>query len=115
MIRFYLLIKEIRRKNRKRKIIWFNPTFFRLVSINIGKYFLKLIDKHFNHDNILNKMFNRKTLKISYSCMKNIFEIINNHNKEIFTKFHDQMNNNNNSNNDNNKYNNNYNNNNTSK
>ena len=41
--------KEISRKNRKRKIIWFNPPLFcKLVNINIGKYFLKLIDKHFN-------------------------------------------------------------------
>ena len=60
-------------KNRKRKIIWFNPTFCRLDSINVGKYFLKLIDKHFKHDNILHKIFNRKTLKIRYSCTKNIF------------------------------------------
>ena len=59
-------------KNRK-KIIWFNPTFCRLASINVGKYFLKLIDKHLKHDNILHKIFNRKTLKISYSCTKNIF------------------------------------------
>ena len=33
--------KENRRKNRKRKIIWFNPPFCRLTNINIGKYFLK--------------------------------------------------------------------------
>ena len=71
-------------KNRKRKIIWFNPTFCTLVNINVGKYFLKLIDKHFN---ILHKIFNRKTLKISYSCRKNFFEIINNHNKEIIKKY----------------------------
>ena len=70
-------------KNRKRKIICFNSPFCRLASINEGKYFLKLIDKHFKHDNILHKIFNRKTLKISYSCMKNIFQIINNHNIEI--------------------------------
>ena len=38
--------KKISRKNRKKKIIWFNPTFCKLVNINTGKYFLKLIDKH---------------------------------------------------------------------
>ena len=75
--------KKYDHKNRKRKIIWFKPPFCRLDSINVGKYFLKLIDKHFKHDNILHKMFNRKTLKTSYSCTKNIFQIINNHNKEI--------------------------------
>ena len=31
--------KENRRKNRKRKIIWFNPPLCRLTNINIGKYF----------------------------------------------------------------------------
>ena len=57
-------------KNRKGKIIWFNSPFCKLVNINIGKYFFKLIDKHFNQYNILHKIFNRKTLKISYSCTK---------------------------------------------
>ena len=88
-------------KNRKRKIIWFNPHFCRLASINVGKYFLKLIDKHFKHSNILHKIFHRKTFKISYSCTKNIFQIINNHNKEIIKGFHDRTNNNNNNNNNN--------------
>ena len=32
--------KKYGHKNRKRKIIWFNPPFFcRLASINVGKYF----------------------------------------------------------------------------
>ena len=66
--------KKYGHKNRKRKIIWFNPPFCRLASINVGKYFLKLIDKHFKHDNILHKIFNRKTLKISYSCTKIFFK-----------------------------------------
>ena len=38
-------------KNRYRKIIWFNLPFSKLPNINIRKYFLNLIDKHFlkNH------------------------------------------------------------------
>ena len=91
--------KKKKKKNRKRKIRLFNPTFWRLASINIGKEFLKLIDKHFKHNNILHKIFNRKTLKIRDSCKKDIFQIINNHNKEIIKEFHDQTNNNNNNNN----------------
>ena len=66
------------KKYSKRKITWFNPTFCKLVNMNVGKCFLKLIDKHFNQNNVWHKIFNRKTLKISYSCTKNI-----NHNKEI--------------------------------
>ena len=59
---------------------------------------MKQIDKQFKLDNILHKIFNRKTLKISYSCTKNIFQIINNHNKGIIQEFQDRKNNNNNNN-----------------
>ena len=84
-------------KNRRKKIRWFHPPpFCKLVNINVRKYFLKLIHKHFNQNNILHKIFDRKTLKISYSCTKNFFEIINNHNKEIIRKYHDRTNGNNN-------------------
>ena len=41
-------------------------------------------------------------LKISYSCTKNIFQIINSHNKNIIKEFQDRTNNNNNNNNNNN-------------
>ena len=33
-------------KNRKRKIIWFNPPYSSNVSTNIGKRFLKIVDRH---------------------------------------------------------------------
>ena len=56
------------------------------------------VNKHktFKHNYILHKIFNRKTLKISYYCTKNIFQIINNHNKEIIKEFQNRTNNNNN-------------------
>ena len=47
-------------------------------------------------------MFNRKTLKISYSCTNNFFKIINTHNVEVIRKYYDQLENNNNNNNSNN-------------
>ena len=62
-------------KNRKRKIIWFNSTFCKLVNIN-KKIFFKSSDKHFNQYNILHKIFNRKTWKISYFCTNNFLKII---------------------------------------
>ena len=77
-------------KNRKRKIIWFNPPFCKLANIDVGKYFLRRRDKHFKQDNILHKIFNRKTLKISYSCTKNM-----SHNNKLINKFHNRVNNNN--------------------
>ena len=60
------------------------------------------MDKHFKQDNILHKIFNRKILKISYSCTKDISQIINNHNNEIIKEFQNRANNNNNDNNNNN-------------
>ena len=33
-------------------------------------------DKHFPRNNLLNKMWNRNTIKISYSTMRNIGELI---------------------------------------
>ena len=72
--------------------------FYPLYSLLGELYFLKLVDKHFKHDNKLHKIFNRKTLKISYSWTKNIFQIINSHNKNIIKDFQDQINNNNNNN-----------------
>ena len=42
------------------------------------------VDKHFPKDHKLRKIFNLQTIKISYSCMSNTKQIINNHNKPIF-------------------------------
>ena len=33
------IILTIKNKNRKRKIIWFNPPFCKLANIDVGKYF----------------------------------------------------------------------------
>ena len=35
------------RRNRNRKIIWFNPPFSQNVNSNIGKLFFKLVGKNF--------------------------------------------------------------------
>ena len=49
----------------------------------MGHRFLALVDKHFLKDHKLRKIFNRNTIKISYSCMNNTKQIIDNHNKRI--------------------------------
>ena len=68
-------------KNRKRKIIWFNPPFSKSVKSNIGRIFLRLLSKHFPRNHTMHKIFNRNTVKISYSCLKNISSIISSHNR----------------------------------
>ena len=70
-------------RKRKRKIIWLNPPYSKNVKTNVGKVFLKLLKKNFSASHILHKIFNKNTVKISYSCMKNINSIISSHNKNI--------------------------------
>ena len=72
-----------RKKAKERKIIWFNPPYSMNVETNIGKTFLKLVKKHFPCNNSFHKIFNKNTIKISYSCMRNISSIIASHNKSI--------------------------------
>ena len=71
-----------KRKNRKRKIIWFNPPWNDAVSTNVARKFLLLIDKHFSNHMLFKKHFNRNTIKVSYSCMPNMKSIIAGHNKK---------------------------------
>ena len=70
-------------KNRKRKVIWFNPPYSKSVSTNVGKEFLKLLDKHFPSHNKFSKIFNRRSVKVSYSCLPSMKSKINQHNKNI--------------------------------
>ena len=70
-------------KNRSRNIIWFNPPFNKAVSTNIAKIFLRLINRHFPKSHRLHKIFNRNTVKVSYSCMQNMSKIYKGHNSKI--------------------------------
>ena len=66
-----------------RKIIWFNPAFSLNVKTNVAKMFSQLIDTHFPRTNKLHKIFNRNTVKVSYSCTQNTSQIIKGHNKKV--------------------------------
>lgn len=72
-------------RNRKRNIIWYNPPYSKTVQTNIGKIFFKLIDEEFNSNHNLHKIFNRNTIKLSYSCMDNITKAINSHNQKLLS------------------------------
>ena len=72
-----------RKRQRKQNIIWFNPPYSKNVTTKVGRYFLSLLDKHFPPHSKLHKIFNRNTVKVSYSCMPNLKSIINTHNKAI--------------------------------
>ena len=72
------------KRNRKRKIIYFNPPFSKEVATNIGQKFFKLLDECFPKDNKLNKILNRNTVKLSYSCTKNLQHTVSSHNAKIY-------------------------------
>ena len=70
-------------RKRNRKVLWFNPPYSSNVETNVGKGFLKLISKHFPHNHKFSKIFNRNCVKISYSCMENMGNILKLHNSKI--------------------------------
>jgi hypothetical protein len=80
-------------RSRSRNIIWFNPPYSTNVATNIGAKFLKLIEECFPIGHVLRKIFNKNTLKLSYSCMPNIKTIIASHNKSVLNKEQEKRNN----------------------
>ena len=83
--------KSEKPKTRKRNIILSNPTLSKSVSTNVAKTFLQLVTKHFPRSHKLHKIFNHNTVKVSYSCMNNMSNIIKGNNKKVISKPHDQI------------------------
>ena len=76
--------KDLKQKpNRSGNIIWFNPPFIKNISTNIDKRFLNLLDQHFPKSNKLHTIFNRNTVKVSYSWTQNMLSMIKSHNKKV--------------------------------
>ena len=73
---------EKQNRTRSHKIIWFNAPFKKSVTANVAKQFLNLVDKHFPKTNTLHKIFNRDTVKVSYSCTENMANVIKSQNKK---------------------------------
>ena len=72
-----------RRRRKKNNIIWFNPPWCASVTTDIGRKFLNLVDASFPPSNPLSKIFNRKTVKVSYSTMPSLGRIIAGHNAKV--------------------------------
>ena len=68
---------------RRRNIICFNPPFNRNVLKHVGRAFINLVYKCFPTGHKLRKVFNRNTVKLSYSCTPSIKQLIDGHNKAI--------------------------------
>ena len=73
---------------RTKKVTWFNPPYSSHVKTNVGEIFMRLIVKYFREHHRYHKMFNQNTIKLSYSCMQNIGNLITEHyNKSLFQGF----------------------------
>lgn len=72
-----------RKRTRHRPITWFNPPFCSSVKTNVGKRFLQLLRKHFPENHRYRNIINRNTIKISYSCLPNMGNIIKQHNERL--------------------------------
>ena len=82
----YISNPSHKKKCRKRNIVWFNPPYSAHVANNIGKDFFRLLDQHFPPHHRLYKICNRNNVKLSYSCMPNMGNIITKHNRRLLDR-----------------------------
>ena len=81
----YTKTTNVNNRNRAHNIMWFNSPYSQNVKINIEKAFLKLVKKHFPRGHKLYKVFNRKTGKLSYSCMSSLSSVIKQYNYRVLS------------------------------
>ena len=79
-------------RKRTRNIIWFNPPFCQTVKTYVAEKFLRLLDKHSPKSYLLHKIFNRNSVKVSYSYLNFDLQIIKQHNKNVAIKKEKQTN-----------------------
>ena len=60
-----------------------NAFYSSLITTNVAKRFLQLLDKHFPKGHSLHRLFSRSSVKVSYSCMKNMASIISGQNAKV--------------------------------
>ena len=84
-LKFQPNIRSINRnkRNRNRKVIWFNPPWSSNVKSNVGALFLRILSECFPKGHVLNKAFNRNNVKVSYRTVDNVQKIVSRHNLRI--------------------------------
>ena len=70
-------------KKHLRQIIWFNPPFSRSMKTNLGNEFFKMLKCHFPKCHQMSQIFNKNTIKLSYSCCRNISSNISSNNQIV--------------------------------
>ena len=64
-------------------VTFFNRPFCNSVKTKVGKQFFNLLNMHFLKNSKLSKIFDQNTIKMSYSCLLNMKNIINSYNWKI--------------------------------
>ena len=77
-------------RKRRRNIIWFNPPYNKELKTNLGHKFLKLVEKHFPQNHRYHKIFNKNSIKLSYSCTPNLSMTIKKINRQKIEKIEDK-------------------------
>ena len=72
-----------KKRQRSRRVTWYNPPYCLNVRTNIAGAFLNIVDKFFPKRNPLSKVINRSTVKVSYCGTKNMAARLNKHNRRI--------------------------------
>ena len=76
----------VRRRNRQRRITWFNPAFSQNCTTNIPKVFLSIIAECFPPGHVLRSSFNANTVKVSYRTMTNMAQHLSKHNAKVIAE-----------------------------
>ena len=67
ILKFDASKKQPKKKQRKRNITYYNPPFNSASDVNLGKEFLKLVDKHFPKNNKRKDVLTAETSKLARS------------------------------------------------
>ena len=79
--------KPTQKRQRTRRVTWFNPPYSKNVKTPVASKFFSLLDKCFPADSKLRPIMNKNTIKLSYSTLPNLQKIIAGHNKKILTNY----------------------------
>ena len=71
------------KRARTRKVIWCHLPYSNHIKTNVGKSFMKLIIKHLPKHYRNHEIFNKNAIKMSYSCMQNMENVINKYNNKL--------------------------------
>ena len=84
-LKYEMSARPNKRRSRKRKVIWFNPLYSEHVCTNTGREFRRLLTKNFPPTHRLHKIGNNN-VKLSYSCMPNMANLISKHIKTVLKR-----------------------------